>query len=107
MFYLIFELLIVRILHCIRYVILSIHAKNTFTSSKFSGQDSTAIMARGRANKRKHDDKSTEAGVRPDLPGPALKKQKREEDRKDGELPRKKFYRQRAHANPFSDHALI
>ena len=23
------------------------------------------------------------------------------------ELPRKKFYRQRAHANPFSDHHLI
>ena len=23
------------------------------------------------------------------------------------ELPKKKFYRQRAHANPFSDHALI
>lgn len=23
------------------------------------------------------------------------------------ELPRKKFYRQRAHANPFSDHQLI
>lgn len=22
-------------------------------------------------------------------------------------LPRKKFYRQRAHANPFSDHALV
>jgi len=23
------------------------------------------------------------------------------------ELPRKKFYRQRAHANPFSDHSLV
>ena len=23
------------------------------------------------------------------------------------ELPKKKFYRQRAHANPFSDHALV
>ncbi|KAK3941606.1 intermediate filament protein [Diplogelasinospora grovesii] len=41
------------------------------------------------------------------------KRQKREEYRaairQDGttELPRKKFYRQRAHANPFSDHQLI
>ena len=42
------------------------------------------------------------------------KRQKREEYRKthhmkDGtntELPKKKFYRQRAHANPFSDHQL-
>jgi len=41
------------------------------------------------------------------------KRQKREDYRaslrEDGvtELPRKKFYRQRAHANPFSDHHLI
>lgn len=41
------------------------------------------------------------------------RKQKREDYRaalrQDGvsELPRKKFYRQRAHANPFSDHQLI
>lgn len=41
------------------------------------------------------------------------KRQKREEYRaamrQEGasELPRKKFYRQRAHANPFSDHQLI
>jgi tRNA (guanine-N7-)-methyltransferase len=41
------------------------------------------------------------------------KRQKREDYRaamrKDdiSELPRKKFYRQRAHANPFSDHQLI
>jgi tRNA (guanine-N7-)-methyltransferase len=40
------------------------------------------------------------------------KRQKREEYRKthkdstNTELPKKKFYRQRAHANPFSDHQL-
>jgi hypothetical protein len=44
--------------------------------------------------------------------GPTAKKQKREEyraaQRQEGvaELPKKKFYRQRAHANPFSDHQL-
>lgn len=44
--------------------------------------------------------------------GPANKRQKRDEYRishKDelaAELPKKKFYRQRAHANPFSDHQL-
>jgi len=43
---------------------------------------------------------------------PLNKRQKREIYRKtheDGgrsELPKKKFYRQRAHANPFSDHQL-
>lgn len=43
---------------------------------------------------------------------PSTKRQKREDYRKahkeDGlaELPKKKFYRQRAHANPFSDHQL-
>ncbi|KAI4123976.1 MAG: hypothetical protein LQ341_007127 [Variospora aurantia] len=43
---------------------------------------------------------------------PSTKRQKREEYRKahkeDGltELPKKRFYRQRAHANPFSDHQL-
>ncbi|KAL8736166.1 MAG: hypothetical protein Q9166_000321 [cf. Caloplaca sp. 2 TL-2023] len=42
---------------------------------------------------------------------PPMKRQKREDYRKthkDGlaELPKKKFYRQRAHANPFSDHQL-
>ncbi|KAB8339178.1 hypothetical protein FH972_022113 [Carpinus fangiana] len=42
----------------------------------------------------------------------ARKKQKRDEylSTLDGdmvELPKKKFYRQRAHANPFSDHSLI
>ncbi|KAL8650277.1 MAG: hypothetical protein Q9226_005212 [Calogaya cf. arnoldii] len=43
---------------------------------------------------------------------PPTKRQKREDYRKahkvDGsaELPKKKFYRQRAHANPFSDHQL-
>ncbi|KAK5318301.1 tRNA (guanine-N(7)-)-methyltransferase (tRNA(m7G46)-methyltransferase) [Exophiala xenobiotica] len=51
------------------------------------------------------------------MTGPPNKRQKREEYRKaqagaNGsqggkiELPKKKFYRQRAHANPFSDHAL-
>ena len=54
------------------------------------------------------------------MAGTPNKRQKREEYKKaqqhynnagDGsidkiELPKKKFYRQRAHANPFSDHAL-
>jgi hypothetical protein len=46
------------------------------------------------------------------MAGAPGKKQKREEyraaQRQDGtkELPKKKFYRQRAHANPFSDHQL-
>ncbi|WPG99739.1 tRNA (guanine-N(7)-)-methyltransferase [Acrodontium crateriforme] len=40
------------------------------------------------------------------MAGPPQKKQKREEKQKDGELPQKKYYRQRAHANPFSDHDL-
>lgn len=46
------------------------------------------------------------------MAGAAGKKQKREEYkatlREEGttELPKKKFYRQRAHANPFSDHQL-
>lgn len=48
------------------------------------------------------------------MTGPARKRQKRDEYRKtiggqNGEpiqMPKKKFYRQRAHANPFSDHAL-
>ncbi|GIZ40201.1 hypothetical protein CKM354_000355300 [Cercospora kikuchii] len=39
------------------------------------------------------------------MAGPAKKKQKREE-KQEGELPQKKYYRQRAHANPFSDHDL-
>ncbi|KAK4638366.1 tRNA (guanine-N(7)-)-methyltransferase [Fulvia fulva] len=39
------------------------------------------------------------------MAGPPKKKQRRE-DRQEGELPRKKLYRQRAHANPFSDHDL-
>jgi len=44
--------------------------------------------------------------------GQPHKKQKREEFKQavgeDGTtaMPKKKFYRQRAHANPFSDHAL-
>jgi len=55
------------------------------------------------------------------MTGPSNKRQKREDYKRvqesfkagsDGagsgkiELPKKKFYRQRAHANPFSDHAL-
>ncbi|PSK37427.1 tRNA (guanine-N(7)-)-methyltransferase [Elsinoe australis] len=40
------------------------------------------------------------------MAGPANKRQKREHFAEKGELPKKKFYRQRAHANPFSDHAL-
>lgn len=46
-------------------------------------------------------------------PSPSMnKRQKREDYRKAhkneglAELPKKKFYRQRAHANPFSDHKL-
>lgn len=48
------------------------------------------------------------------MAGTAQKNMKREAYRStlraDGsskELPRKKFYRQRAHANPFSDHNLL
>jgi hypothetical protein len=46
------------------------------------------------------------------MAGPPNKRQKREDyrtaQREEGttELPKKKFYRQRAHANPFSDHQL-
>ena len=44
------------------------------------------------------------------MPGEPNKRQKREDYKKSLEqnaaLPKKKFYRQRAHANPFSDHAL-
>jgi tRNA (guanine-N7-)-methyltransferase len=47
------------------------------------------------------------------MAGEANKKKKREEYRKSLSkeqqklaLPKKKFYRQRAHANPFSDHSL-
>jgi len=39
------------------------------------------------------------------MAGPPRKKQKRE-GKEDGQMPQKKFYRQRAHANPFSDHDL-
>jgi hypothetical protein len=52
---------------------------------------------------------TTAATMTADLPN---KQKGRERDRvkrtKDGvtQLPRKKFYRQRAHANPFSDHML-
>ena len=56
------------------------------------------------------------AAIPPEKMSNRGRKQKREEYRanldqaaEDGqaELPRKKFYRQRAHANPFSDHSLI
>lgn len=42
------------------------------------------------------------------MAGPPRKKQRRSEHRnvEEGELPQKKYYRQRAHANPFSDHDL-
>ncbi|KAK3716380.1 tRNA (guanine-N(7)-)-methyltransferase (tRNA(m7G46)-methyltransferase) [Vermiconidia calcicola] len=39
------------------------------------------------------------------MPGPPKKRQKRDE-KQDGDMPQKKYYRQRAHANPFSDHDL-
>ncbi|KAF2161848.1 hypothetical protein M409DRAFT_58913 [Zasmidium cellare ATCC 36951] len=39
------------------------------------------------------------------MAGPPKKRQRRE-DKQEGELPQKKYYRQRAHANPFSDHDL-
>ncbi|KAI0899214.1 putative methyltransferase [Annulohypoxylon nitens] len=46
------------------------------------------------------------------MPGPANKRQKRQDYRQalkengTTNMPKKKFYRQRAHANPFSDHQL-
>jgi tRNA (guanine-N7-)-methyltransferase len=47
------------------------------------------------------------------MPGEPGKRTKREEykaslttEEQNAELPKKKFYRQRAHANPFSDHSL-
>ncbi|KAH6614876.1 putative methyltransferase-domain-containing protein [Boeremia exigua] len=45
------------------------------------------------------------------MPGETAKRQKRDEYKKtltenDAALPKKRFYRQRAHANPFSDHSL-
>ncbi|KAF2002938.1 putative methyltransferase [Amniculicola lignicola CBS 123094] len=46
------------------------------------------------------------------MPGEPAKRTKREEykstlgEGQDAQLPKKKFYRQRAHANPFSDHSL-
>ncbi|KAK0777190.1 tRNA (guanine-N(7)-)-methyltransferase (tRNA(m7G46)-methyltransferase) [Friedmanniomyces endolithicus] len=41
------------------------------------------------------------------MAGPPKKRQKRDESKQEeGQMPQKKFYRQRAHANPFSDHDL-
>lgn len=40
------------------------------------------------------------------MAGPPKKRQKRD-DKPDTQMPQKKFYRQRAHANPFSDHDLV
>jgi len=43
------------------------------------------------------------------MAGPPKKREKRDEkreDKDDADLPKKKYYRQRAHANPFSDHDL-
>lgn len=37
--------------------------------------------------------------------GPPRKRARRD-DKPEAELPQKKYYRQRAHANPFSDHDL-
>ncbi len=43
----------------------------------------------------------------PYMAGPPKKRQKRDESKQEeGQMPQKKFYRQRAHANPFSDHDL-
>jgi len=77
---------------------------------------------KGHSNKRAHPEDgngtpTTEAAttpsstVTPKLKGPERKKRKRDEykaslDDAGVELPKKKYYRQRAHANPFSDHAL-
>jgi len=77
---------------------------------------------KGHSNKRARpeDDNNvptTEPATTPAIPipsklkGPERKKQKRDEykaslDDAGVELPKKKYYRQRAHANPFSDHAL-
>ncbi|KAK0252390.1 tRNA (guanine-N(7)-)-methyltransferase (tRNA(m7G46)-methyltransferase) [Friedmanniomyces endolithicus] len=42
------------------------------------------------------------------MAGPPKKRQKRDESKQEeGQMPQKKFYRQRAHANPFSDHDLM
>lgn len=54
---------------------------------------------------------TTPSSTTPKPKGPERKKQKRDEykaslDDAGVELPKKKYYRQRAHANPFSDHAL-
>lgn len=41
----------------------------------------------------------------PTMGGPPKKRQRRDE-KPETAMPQKKFYRQRAHANPFSDHDL-
>lgn len=70
------------------------------------------IMGRGGITKRKAPMDAVEI---PSTPATDIvtisKKQKRDNYRASfqdsaGELPKKKFYRQRAHANPFSDHDL-
>ena len=63
-------------------------------------------MARNRWRKRKQAEQNDKSQDASSPPLQDKKKQKRQEDRDEGDLPRKKFYRQRAHANPFSDHAL-
>lgn len=56
--------------------------------------------------------KETATGATFIMAGAANKRQKREDykksqnERPSTEAPKKKFYRQRAHANPFSDHQL-
>ncbi|KAJ8612634.1 hypothetical protein MRB53_037370 [Persea americana] len=71
----------------------------------------TVAMARGRYNKKTgaNDAQESSSNSKPAQEEPPRKRQKREEYRNThdaSELPKKKFYRQRAHANPFSDHAL-
>jgi len=67
-------------------------------------------MARGRSI-TKTNTNMQQQGAMSQEQGPPMKRQKREAYRNSlqvdsAELPKKKFYRQRAHANPFSDHSL-
>jgi len=71
-------------------------------------------MGRGGITKRKAPMDASDPSATPTSDNTATgmsKKQKRDTYRASlqesaGELPKKKFYRQRAHANPFSDHDL-
>lgn len=59
-----------------------------------------------------HNHEGKDPSEKFNMAGVANKKQKREDykksqnERPSTEAPKKKFYRQRAHANPFSDHQL-